>query len=284
MSFAAKGQVTVAVFNPPGIAREVRASYAFVERNMNLVKRYWGWEIAFFLYTISSSLSVIYIGEAQDPARRGELVLTLGIGTLVWAYLRSVFDSISEMITWERWEGTIEYTFMAPISRLTHMLGTALFSIVYGILRTAALFIALALFVDLDLSRTNFVAALVVTLVGSLSFLGIGIMASILPLWFTERGAEMTFMISAVLLLISGVYYPVSVLPDWLEPLARLSPATYFLDGIRRTVISGQGLAQLGDVLLPLLVMGVLSIPLGVWVFLRVETYAKRTGRLKRNG
>ncbi len=94
----------------------------------------------------------------------------------------------------------------------------------------------------------------------------------------------MTFMISAILLLISGVYYPISVLPDWLEPLARLSPATYFLDGIRRTVISGQGLAQLGDVLLPLLVMGVLSIPLGVWVFLRVETYAKRTGRLKRNG
>lgn len=264
-------------------AREVRASYAFVERNWNLTKRYWGWELAFFVYTIASSLSVIYIGEAQQ-VNRGFLVLYLGIGTLVWAYLRAVFDSISEMITWERWEGTIEYTFMAPISRVTHMLGTALYSIVYGILRTAILGFVLALFVDIDLSGANYVAALVVTLVGSLSFVGIGIMASVLPLWFTERGAEMTFMISAILLLVSGVYYPIEVLPDWLEWLARLSPATYFLEGIRRTIMDGDGILQLRDVLLPLLLTGVISIPAGVWFFLQVEKLAKRTGRLKRSG
>jgi ABC-2 type transport system permease protein len=273
----------MAIVNPGTVAREVRASYAFVERNLNLVKRYWGWELAFFVYSIASSLSVIYIGEAQEVNRQ-QLVLYLVIGTLVWAYLRSVFDSISEMITWERWEGTIEYTFMAPISRLTHMLGTALFSIVYGILRTAVLFAVLTLFVDLDLSRADYPGALVVTVVGSLSFIGIGIMASVLPLWFTERGAEMTFMISAILLLVSGVYYPIHVLPDWLEVFARVSPATYFLDGIRRTVMEGQTVWQLGDVLLPMLITGVVSIPLGVWFFLQVEKLAKRTGRLKRNG
>lgn len=265
------------------VGREVRASYAFVERNWNLTKRYWGWELAFFVYTIASSLSVIYIGEAQQ-INREFLVLYLGIGTLVWAYLRAVFDSISEMITWERWEGTIEYTFMAPISRVTHMLGTSLYSIVYGILRTALLGFVLALFVDLDLGRANYLGALVVTLVGSLSFIGIGIMASVLPLWFTERGAEMTFMISAILLLVSGVYYPIDVLPAWLHSLARVSPATYFLDGIRRTIMEGQGLLQLRDVLLPLLITGVISIPLGVWFFLQVERAAKRTGRLKRSG
>jgi ABC-2 type transport system permease protein len=273
----------MSVVNASGVVREVRSSYAFVERNLNLVKRYWGWELAFFVYSVASSLSVIYIGEAQD-VNRNQLVLYLGIGTLVWAYLRAVFDSISEMITWERWEGTIEYTFMAPISRLTHMVGTAAFSIVYGILRTALLFVALALFVDLDLSRANYVAALTVTLVGSVSFLGIGIMASVLPLWFTERGAEMTFMISAILLLVSGVYYPIDVLPGWMQPIARVSPATYFLDGIRRTIMRGEGITSLGDVLLPLLLTGLVSVPLGVWVFLQVERLAKRTGRLKRNG
>ncbi len=273
----------MAVLNASGIAREVRSSYAFVERNWYLVKRYWGWELAFFVYTIASSLSVIYIGKAQQ-VNQNDLVLYLGIGTLVWAYLRAVFDAISEMITWERWEGTIEYTFMAPISRLTHMLGTAAFSIVYGMLRTALLFVALALFVNLDLSRADYLGALAVTLVGSLSFLGIGIMASVLPLWFTERGAEMTFIISSILLLVSGVYYPTDVLPGWMQPLARISPATYFLDGIRRSVMSGQGIAELWNVLLPLMVMGLVSIPLGVWVFLQVERLAKRTGRLKRNG
>ena len=41
----------------------------------------------------------------------------------------------------------------------------------------------------------------------------------------------MTFVISSILLLVSGVYYPISVLPDWMEPLATISPATYVLAG-----------------------------------------------------
>jgi ABC-2 type transport system permease protein len=262
---------------------EVRASYAFVERNWNLTKRYWGWELAFFVYSVASSLSVIYIGKAQQ-LNRDFLVLYLVIGTLVWAYLRAVFDSISEMIAWERWEGTIEYTFMAPISRLTHMLGTSIFSVVYGLLRTAILFGILTLFVDINLSRASWPGALVVILVGSFGFIGVGILASVLPLLFTERGAEMTFMISALLLLVSGVYYPITVLPGWLQPLAAISPATYVLDGMRRTIMEGQGVTQLGDLLLPLLLTGAVSIPIGVWVFIQVEKFAKRTGRLKRNG
>jgi len=273
----------MSTYNPPTLLRELRDSYAFVERNLNLVKRYWGWELAFFVYSLTSSLSVIYIGKAQGADAR-HLVLYLVIGTLVWAYLRSVFDSISEMIAWERWEGTIEYTFMAPISRTTHMLGTALFSVVYGLLRTAVLFLAIGLFVDLDLARANYIGALVVGVIGSLSFIGVGIMASILPLLFTERGAEMTFMISGILLLVSGVYYPISVLPGWMQPLAKISPATYVLEGMRRTLMEGNGVAQLGDVLVPLVITGVVSIPIGVWIFLKVEHYAKRTGRLKRSG
>src|SRR6185312_3183361 len=175
--------------------REIRASYAFVERNFFLVKRYWGWEIAFLIFNITSSLSVMYIGKAQGTDANN-LILYLGIGTVVWAYLRAVFSNISEMIVWERWEGTIEYTMMAPISRLTHMLGVALFSIVYGIVRTALLLVALFFFFDVNLSNANAGGALAIILVGSVSFVGIGIMAAVLPLLFTERGEEMTFIIS----------------------------------------------------------------------------------------
>ena len=262
---------------------EVRASYAFVERNFNLTKRYWGWELAFFVYSIASSLSVIYIAKGQGEDRR-DLLLYLFIGTLVWAYLRAVFDSISEMIAWERWEGTIEYTFMAPISRVTHLLGTSLFSIVYGLLRTAILFVCLAAFVELDLSRANFGAAVLIALLGSVGFVGVGIMAAVLPLLFTEHGAEMTFMISAILLLVSGVYYPIDVLPGWMQPLARISPATYVLEGMWRTVMEGEGITQIVDLIWPLLITGLVSIPIGVYIFLLVERYAKRTGRLKRSG
>ncbi len=271
--------------------REARASYAFVERNFNLSKRYLGWEVVFLLYNVAQSLSILYIGAsfgggtgAMGAAQHNEVILYLAIGALLWSYLSVVFEAISETITWERWEGTIEYTLMAPISRVTHLLGSSLYSVTYSLLRTAVILVVLGLFFHLDLRHTNLGATVVVILLSSLSFLGIGIMAAALPLLFTERGTQMTLVASAVLLLISGVYYPVSVLPRWMQLLATISPANYALNAIRRAVMRGAGLGALWPDIWPLALIGALTIPLGFLVFQRAERYAKRTGRLKRSG
>ena len=265
-----------------GLAREFQASYAFFERNWNLVKRYWAWEVAFVVYRLAGSLAVVYIGKTQSNSR--ELVVYLTVGVLVWEYLNAVFANIGEMIQWERWEGTIEYTLMAPVRRTTQMVGVSLFSIAYGLIRMVLLFAALSLFFDLDLGRANYLGALVVLLAGSISFIGIGIMASTLPLLSTERGAQMVFVLGSLMLLFSGVYYPVSVLPTWMQLLAKVSPATYVLDGTRAAILEGAGTAALATELLMLLVIGVITIPAGVWFFLRIERHAKRTGKLKRSG
>jgi ABC-2 type transport system permease protein len=274
-----------------GLWWETRASLAFVERNLYLVRRYWHLELAFLIFNVASAMSVLYIGEAQMQSSGGgsragqlDLVLYLGIGTVVWAYLRAVFANVGEMIAWERWEGTIEYTMMAPISRLAHMLGVSLFSIIYGLGRSALLLGVLALFFSVDLSNANLGGAALVLLVGSVSFLGFGIMAAVLPLLFPERGEEMTFVISSILLLVSGVYYPISVLPDWMEPLATVSPATYVLKGMRAALLDGTPTLALGPSILPILVLGALTLPIGIVVFGWGERYAKRTGRLKRSG
>lgn len=274
-----------------GIRWEMRASLAFVERNLYLVRRYWHLELAFLIFNVASAMSVLYIGEAQMQASGGasregqlDLVLFLGIGTVVWAYLRAVFANVGEMVAWERWEGTIEYTMMAPISRLAHMLGVSLFSIIYGLARSALLLGVLSLFFSVDLSNANLAGAAIMLLAGSISFLGFGIMAAVLPLLFPERGEEMTFVISSILLLVSGVYYPISVLPDWMQPLATISPATYVLEGMRSALLDGVPTTQLGPSLLPTLLLGIIAIPVGIAIFGWGERFAKRTGRLKRSG
>jgi ABC-2 type transport system permease protein len=63
-----------------------------------------------------------------------------------------------------------------------------------------------------------------------------------------------------------------------------ISPATYALDGLRDAILEGEGLTAMGDELWPLIVIGVITIPLGLWVFRRGELYAKRHGKLKRSG
>ena len=94
----------------------------------------------------------------------------------------------------------------------------------------------------------------------------------------------MTHIIQASFLLVSGVYYPISVLPEWMQVLARFTPVTYVLDGARATIIDGAGNETLGQYLIPLVIMGAICIPLGVWAFIRAERYAKATGKLKRVG
>jgi ABC-2 type transport system permease protein len=94
----------------------------------------------------------------------------------------------------------------------------------------------------------------------------------------------MTNVVQAILLLISGVYYPISILPKWMQILAHASPATYALDAMREAMLNNAGWSELAPDLALLMAMGLVTIPVGVWVFSRAEHYAKRTGRLKRTG
>jgi ABC-2 type transport system permease protein len=101
---------------------------------------------------------------------------------------------------------------------------------------------------------------------------------------YVERGAQMVFVLQSVLLLVSGVYYSIDVLPEWMQFLSQFSPATYVLDGVRAGLIDGASMADQWHNVVPLLVMPIVFIPLGLWAFGRAERYAKRTGRLKRVG
>jgi ABC-2 type transport system permease protein len=264
------------------VAHELKASYAFIERNFFLTRRYWGWEVAFLVYSVAGALSVSLIGADQGNPR---LLLLLIVGAIFWNYLSVVFSWIAETIAIERWEGTLEYTMMAPVRRWTQLLGSVLYAMVYGLVHTGVILVVLVLFFpELDFTGANPMTIGAFILLGSFSIAGIGMMAAILPLLYVERGAQMTFVLQSCLLLVSGVYYSVDILPGWMQVLSRLSPATYVLEGVRAGLIDGTPVTALWGDVWPLVVMGIVLIPLGMWAFSRAERYAKRTGKLKRVG
>jgi ABC-2 type transport system permease protein len=272
------------------ITSELRATYAFMERNAHLIKRYWSWELVWLAYSIANSLSVSYIGLGMEKIGGAEnvdgrfLVLYLVIGTLVWRYLSMIFYWITDVIGMERWEGTIEYTLMAPIRRITHMAGQTFFALIYSLLFTGVILAVTVALFEIDMSRANLWGGTLMLIVGSLSFVGVGIIGSILPMLFPERGSQMTHVIIALLLLISGVYYPIEVLPQVLQQMSVFSPATYVLDGTRKAMLEGAATSTLWPYIWPTLIMGLIAIPAGLWIFGLAERYAKRTGKLHRNG
>jgi ABC-2 type transport system permease protein len=156
--------------------------------------------------------------------------------------------------------------------------------VLYGVVRTALLFAVVAVFFGLAFPDADFLAALVLLAVASISFVGIGMVTAVLPLISPEKGTQLGFIAQGLLLVVSGVYYPVTILPQWMQWLSVISPATYTLEGARRAIIDGASVSAVWDDIWPLLVIGAIAIPVGLLVFRRGEQYAKRHGRLKRSG
>jgi len=279
-------QAASAPLTKSGWMRELIAVWGYAQRNYYLTKRYFLWEVVWLVYTTMNALTIGFIGvglggSAQEIALATTFLL---IGSMVWSYLSMIFDLLSETVSWERWEGTIEYTFMSPASRVTQLLGMGVYAIVYGMARVVVMLIAISFFFDLSLGNANYLGAAGILAICSVSLVGFGMVAAVMPLLSPEKGQQVTSIVTAVLLLISGIYYNVDVLPGWMQPLAYGSPVYYALDGIRAALLKGASFGSQWHNIWPLLVMGAIFPPLGLWLFQRGEHFAKRTGRLKRAG
>jgi ABC-2 type transport system permease protein len=263
---------------------ELIGLFGVVERNLYLTKRYFLWDLAFLVWTIANTLTIVFIARGVDlsAAQQNELATKLLVGGVIWAFLGIIFEIVTETVAWERWEGTIEYTFMAPVSRPVHLIGMGIYAVIYGLVRAAAIFVAVVAFIGIHLPNANYGAAIALLAIASVSFIGVGMMTAVLPLISPEKGTQLGFVAQGLMLVVSGVYYSIAVLPDWMQWIAKISPATYALRGNRDQILNGAGLAW-ADVW-PLLVIGTVSIPLGLVVFRAGERYAKKHGKLKRSG
>jgi ABC-2 type transport system permease protein len=264
---------------------ELIGALGFVQRNYYLTKRYFLWELVWLIYTTGNAMSIGFIGVGIDRASdTNRLTTYLLIGALIWSYLSMLFDILAETVSWERWEGTIEYTFMSPVSRATHLLGTSIYAITYGIIRTMIIFVVFNIFFNLEITNANYLGALLILAICSVSLIGFGMMTAVMPLISPEKGQQVVFIVGSVLLLVSGVYYEIDVLPGWMQQISRFSPVTYALRAIRSTLLDGKPTSQLWGDIWPLLILGAVTVPAGLWIFSAGERFAKRTGRLKRNG
>jgi len=166
-----------------GAAQTLRAELVglagVVERNVYLVRRYIWWDLAFFVWTVANTLTIVFIAEGVEAAG-GQIdvertTTILLIGAVIWAYLGIIFEVLTETVAWERWEGTIEYTFMAPVPRVTHLLGMCGATLVRALGFSVAILAAVALFVPVDLSNANIVSAVVLLATGAVAFIGLAI-------------------------------------------------------------------------------------------------------------
>jgi len=270
------------------IRTEFNAFLGFFQRQIYVYRRFWRWEVVWFIYALVSTLSIGYLSAGllgqTSAASLKHIQLYLLVGSLLWSYLSVTFSEVSFALVWEQWEGTIEYTFMAPMKRATHLLGVIGFALIYGLLRTMLIVVIVALAFQLDLSNANLGAALLLFAASSVPLVGVCIVIATFPLLSPEKGEQMGVATQGILLLVSGVYYPISVLPLPLQWVGDASPLTYSLSSVRHALLDNASLASSMPTVGLLLGSGVLLVAAAFYGFARAERRAKRLGLLKRTG
>ena len=201
------------------------------------------------------------------------------IGFVFLDYLNAALDTFDHSLQEARDSGTLEHLLVTQTSLPIFMAGSALYPFVATTLRIAVYFLWSAALFQFPLRGANWLSVFVVLVASLLAFSGLGILSASYLLIF-KRGNPAKWFILGVTSIIGGSLFPVSILPDWLQVVARFNPVTYALDATRAALLSGAGLATLWRPIAMLLVFAAILRPLSMGVFGWAVRRTKATGTL----
>ena len=235
----------------------------------------------FFSVSTFYFLSLLF-GNALIPQLEeygGDYFSFVLIGLAFSGYMGLSLSSFAESIREGQVMGTLEIMLLSPTRLSAILISSSLWSYMLTTVRVLVYLLFGVVVFGFSLSQANFVTTLVVLVLSITSFSGIGILSAAVVL-LLKKGDPVAWIFGGVSTLLAGVYYPISVLPPWLEPLSRFLPLTYALDGMRLALLRGYSLYEVRFDLLVLLAFTLVLTPLALLVFRQALRRAKIEGSL----
>lgn len=258
----------------------------FFRRDLRIARSY---RAAFLFETLESLFGVAsfyYLSRFVDSPQLAA-VTPGGTNYFAFAFVGfAFFDclgvslySFDRSLQQARGNGTLEHLLVTETGLPLILAGSVLYPMAVMLVRMVV-YLAWGVFLfGFTLRAANWAGALAILLVSVLAFAGLGVLSACYVLLF-KRGNPITWFLLGVSGLVSGMMYPVSVLPDWLQTVSRLVPVTYSLEGMRAAVLAGASLAQLWPSLRALLLFAALLLPLSYLAFDWALRRTKVTGTL----
>jgi ABC-2 type transport system permease protein len=215
----------------------------------------------------------------QLAAYGGDYFAFVLIGIAFTDYLSVSIGSFAGQIRSAQVQGTLEALLVTPTSVPVILFSSSLYSFSFTSLRVILYLVFGVIIFGLKLHITSVLAFLVIMLLTILSFSGIGLLSAAFIIAF-KQGSPIGFLVSTASALFGGVFYPVAVLPSWLEPYAYLLPITHALEAMRHILINGASLGAVYDKALILAIFAGVLLPIGLVSFGYGLTMARKQGSL----
>ncbi len=214
----------------------------------------------------------------EQSAGTDDLAGFLFLGIVVGGLIGTAFWEVAFGFRREIDQGTLEASWLTPTARETFVLGRAISGFIVSAVASVVL-VAIGVTVFGADVAPGVLAALPALVLAAVSMVGVGYLVGALVLLLRDPGFFVDATSFAVVGL-SGVAFPITVLPDPLGWLSRLLPTTWALDILRATALGTDLLAPIWVEWIALLALTGATIVLGRWVFLRVEHRLRRLGTL----
>ena len=224
--------------------------FAFARRDLLTA---WSYRAAFLSDVLALGFQIVlfyFLGRLVDPAtlpQYGERPTTYlefaSIGIVLGAFMGLGMSKTSTALRQEQLTGTLESLLMTPVRPWVIQLGMASYDLLYVPLRTALFLGILAVALDVSFILSGVPAALVLLLVFIPFVWGLGMIGAAAVLTF-KRGGGIVGMVATAISLTSGAYFPLSLLPDWLRPIADANPVGMAFEGTRQALLGGAGVGE----------------------------------------
>jgi ABC-2 type transport system permease protein len=260
----------------------LRILLAFVRRELAALG---GYRTAFFIRIFGFGLAVgslLFLSRFVGAAVNPHLALYHGnyLGFAALGFLGTEFQQVGVSVLAQRIRmaqvmGTLEAEVATPAPPWMVLGAPPVYEFAIAALRSAAYLLGANLLLGLDLSHANWASLLVAVPLIIAAFSGLGLLAAATTM-LVRRLNPVAMVIGSLSFFLSGVMYPVSVLPEWLRAVGRLLPLTHALVVLRGALLVGSGLGELRSSLLALLVFAGLLAPVGAGMF----AFALRRARI----
>lgn len=259
---------------------------AFLRRDLLTA---WSYRVGFFSDFANLAAQMVlffFLGQLIEdgalPSYGGSAVTYLEfvtLGVVLNVFVQVALTRTSEALRTEQMIGTLEALLTTPTATSTILVGSAVFDLVYIPIRTAVFLLFMALVAGLDFTASGALPALALLLAFIPFVWGLGMCTAAAILTF-RRGSGLMGIGTMALGLASGAFFPLALLPAWIATIAEYNPLAIAIEGLRETLLGGTGWTGIGDDLLLLVPISVLSILLGSLLFRASLRRERRRGTL----
>jgi ABC-2 type transport system permease protein len=264
----------------------LRKCLAFIRRDFQIESSY---KMSFVLNCLDSIVILIFFyflnalmvaGGSHYAGHYGaDYFSFVVIGVAFARYFQLTLRMFSESIRAAQLSGCLEAMLSSRTDSLTVVLLSSLYGLISGAVQPIVILTAAAVFMGVDFSHVNVASTILILGVSLLTFVAFGVLSAATILWL-KKGDPLAWILGGMGTLIGGAYFPVDVLPVWLQKISFLIPITYSLDALRLTILKGYSLDMIAGQTLTLGVIAAILLPVSLYMFAAMVRKGRIEGTL----